>query len=118
MIELNAYLKKRGITTSEMDEARVETQAYIDAYNLRGTRCAAIVVSQNCISCMENGDMGAMSIDSLWHYLASLGPSEMSRPSVFATRKARSSSAVCLPFSRAERNTVEHPQKLARVACV
>ena len=78
----------------------------------------AIVVSQNCISHRENGDMGAMIIDSLWHYLASLGPSEMSRPSVFATRKARSSSAVCLPFSRAERNTVEHPQKLARVACV
>ena len=128
MIELNAYLKKRGIAASEMEEARAETQAYIEAYNLREARRAsnmtqvqvaqAIGASQNRISRMENGDMGAMSIDSLWHYLASLGPSEMSRPSVFATRKARSSSAVCLPFSRVERNTVEHPQKLARVACV
>ena len=80
MAELNAYLKKRGTTASEMEEARTETQAYIDAYNLREARRAsnmtqvqvaqAIGVSQNRISRMENGDMGAMSIDSL---IAALG---------------------------------------------
>ena len=83
MIELNAYLKKRGIAASEMEEARTETQAYIDAYNLREARRAsnmtqvqvaqAIGVSQNRISRMENGDMGAMSIDSLRRYIAALG---------------------------------------------
>ena len=83
MADLNAYLDKRGITAEQMDEARQETQAIIDAYSLKEARKASnmtqaqvaetIGVSQNRVSRMENGDMDAMGIDSLRRYIAALG---------------------------------------------
>ena len=83
MANLNAYLKKRGIAEEQMDEARRITQAYIDAYNLEEVRKASnmtqvqvaqkIGVSQNRISRMENGDMNAMSVESLRRYVSALG---------------------------------------------
>ena len=73
MASLNAYLEKRGITAEQMDEARIRTQAAIDAYNLCEARKAcnmtqvqlarAMGVSQNRVSRMENGDIGSMSLD-------------------------------------------------------
>ena len=83
MADLNTYLNKRGITDEEMDEARLETQAVIDAFSLKEARRAsnmtqvqvacAIGVSQNRVSRMENGDMNAMSVDSLRRYVSALG---------------------------------------------
>lgn len=83
MSDLNAYLEKRGITTEQMDEARAETQAVIDSYNLRQARKASDMtqvelaktmgVSQNRISRMENGDLGSMSLDTLRRYVEALG---------------------------------------------
>lgn len=85
MTELNEYLQKRGISEQRMAEARARTQEVIDAYNLREARRAAHLtqvqmaktmgVSQNRISRMENGDMGAMSVDSLRRYVEALGGS-------------------------------------------
>lgn len=83
MFDLNAYLEKRGITAEQMDEARAETQAVIDSYNLRQARKASDMtqvelaktmgVSQNRISRMENGDLGSMSLDTLRRYVEALG---------------------------------------------
>lgn len=83
MSDLNAYLEKRGIAAEQMDEARAETQAVIDSYNLRQARKASDMtqvelaktmgVSQNRISRMENGDLGSMSLDTLRRYVEALG---------------------------------------------
>ena len=83
MADLNTYLNKRGITDEEMSKARLETQAVIDAFSLKEARRAsnmtqvqvacAIGVSQNRVSRMENGDMNAMSVDSLRRYVSALG---------------------------------------------
>ena len=83
MSDLNAYLEKLGITAEQMDEARAETQAVIDSYNLRQARKASDMtqvelaktmgVSQNRISRMENGDLGSMSLDTLRRYVEALG---------------------------------------------
>ena len=83
MADLNKYLEKRGITDDQMNKARSETQAVIDAFNLKEARKVSnmtqvevarlIGVSQNRVSRMENGDMNAMSIDSLRRYVAALG---------------------------------------------
>lgn len=83
MSDLNAYLEKRDITAEQMDEARAETQAVIDSYNLRQARKASDMtqvelaktmgVSQNRISRMENGDLGSMSLDTLRRYVEALG---------------------------------------------
>lgn len=83
MADLNKYLEKRGITDDQMNKARSETQAVIDAFNLKEARkvsnmtqvevARVIGVSQNRVSRMENGDMNAMSIDSLRRYVAALG---------------------------------------------
>ena len=83
MSDLNAYLEKRDITAEQMDEARAETQAVIDSYNLRQARKASgmtqvelaktMGVSQNRISRMENGDLGSMSLDTLRRYVEALG---------------------------------------------
>ena len=66
-----------------MNKARSETQAVIDAFNLKEARKVSnmtqvevarlIGVSQNRVSRMENVDMNAMSIDSLRRYVAALG---------------------------------------------
>ena len=83
MSDLNAYLKKRGITAEQMSKARAETQAVIDSYNLREARKASDMtqvelaktmgVSQNRVSRMENGDLGSMSLDTLRRYVEALG---------------------------------------------
>ena len=83
MADLNEYLDKRGVSASQMEAARIETQAAIDAFNLKEARkvsnmtqvqvARAIGVSQNRVSRMENGDMNAMSIDSLRRYVSALG---------------------------------------------
>ena len=83
MSDLNAYLKKRGITAEQMGKARAETQAVIDSYNLREARKASDMtqvelaktmgVSQNRVSRMENGDLGSMSLDTLRRYVEALG---------------------------------------------
>ena len=83
MANLNNYLHKRGISDEKMNRARQETQAIIDAYNLKEARkisnmtqvqvAREIGVSQNRVSRMENGDMNAMSIDSLRRYVTALG---------------------------------------------
>ena len=83
MSNLDEYLIKRGVTPAQMKQAEQETQAFVDAYNLREARKAshmtqvqvakAIGVSQNRVSRMENGDLGAMSVDSLRRYVAALG---------------------------------------------
>lgn len=82
---LQDYIAKRGITKDQMVAARQQTFSVIEAFNLREARKASemtqvelaesIGVSQNRISRMENGDMGAMSIDSLRKYIAALGGS-------------------------------------------
>lgn len=83
MADLNEYLNKRGITAEQMDVAREQTQTVIDAYNLREARKAsnltqvelaqAMGVSQNRVSRMENGDINAMSVDTLRRYVEALG---------------------------------------------
>ncbi len=83
MTNLNAYLKARGITEEQMQKARKSTQAAIDAYTLKEARKTSnmtqvqvarkIGVSQNRVSRIENGDMNAMSVDSLRQYVTALG---------------------------------------------
>jgi len=83
MSDLQELIDRYGITEEELEEARTATQAKIDAYNLKEARKAAnltqvqvaqaIGVSQNRISRMENGDLGAMSVDSLRRYVSALG---------------------------------------------
>ena len=83
MSDLNAYLEKRGIDERQMRIARERTQAVIDAYNLREARkacnmtqvqlAAAMGVSQNRISRMENGEIGSMSLDSIRRYVEAIG---------------------------------------------
>lgn len=83
MADLRAYLDKRGVTEQQMEEARSATQAAIDSYNLREARKASNLtqvelarmmgVSQNRVSRMENGDIGAMSLDTLRKYVEALG---------------------------------------------
>ena len=83
MADLKRYLDERGITDDQMIKARQETQAVIDAFNLKEARrvsnmtqvqvARAIGVSQNRISRIENGDLNAMSVDSLRRYVTALG---------------------------------------------
>lgn len=83
MLSIDEYKNKRGITDEQMAEARKDTQAYIDAYNLREARKAnnmtqvelakAMGVSQNRVSRMENGDISAMSIETVRRYVEALG---------------------------------------------
>ena len=83
MSDLNSYLNERGITQAQMEVARNETRELIEAYSLREARMASnmtqvqlareIGVSQNRVSRMENGDLDAMSINSLRRYVAALG---------------------------------------------
>ncbi|MEG1913255.1 MAG: helix-turn-helix transcriptional regulator [Cloacibacillus sp.] len=83
MTNLDDYLKERGITAVQMAKAEELTQAYIDAYNLREARKAnhmtqvelakAMGVSQNRVSRMENGDINAMSVETLRKYIEALG---------------------------------------------
>ncbi len=66
-----------------MERADREIQAYIDAYNLREARKAShmtqvqmakvMSVSQNRVSRMENGGIGAMSIDGVRRCVEAVG---------------------------------------------
>ncbi len=83
MADLNDYLKRRGITEAQMDEARARTQALIDAHALREARKAASMtqvqlakamgVSQNRVSRMENGDVDTMTVSSVRRYVEAVG---------------------------------------------
>ena len=83
MIDLQAYLDARGITAEDMAEARRDTLSHIRACTLREARKAChltqvqmahrIGVSQNRISRMENGNIGAMGLDALRRYVEALG---------------------------------------------
>ena len=83
MSELNDYLTKRGITEEQMEQARITTRAYVDAYTLREARndggmtqvqlARAMGVSQNRVSRMERGDLAAMSLDTIRRYVEALG---------------------------------------------
>lgn len=85
MSTLQTYLDKRGITQEQMQAARAHTQSAIDAYTLREARKASHMtqvelakemgVSQNRVSRMENGDIGAMSIDVIRRYIEAVGGS-------------------------------------------
>lgn len=85
MANLASYLDRRGITDAQMEKAREYTRAAIDAYNLREARKASNMtqaqlaqtmgVSQNRVSRMENGDINAMSLDTLRRYVGALGGS-------------------------------------------
>ena len=85
MSDLKEYLEKRGVSDEQMVEARQRTQACIDAYRLREARKAcdltqvelakAMGVSQNRISRIENGDINAMSLDSIRRYIEAVGGS-------------------------------------------
>ena len=65
MANLSNYLDKRGISDEKMNRARQETQAIIDAYNLKEARkisnmtqvqiAREIGASQNRVSRMVNG---------------------------------------------------------------
>lgn len=83
MLSIDEYKSKRNITDEQMEETHKDTQAYIDACNLREARKAnnmtqielakAMGVSQNRVSRMENGDIEAMSIETVLRYLEALG---------------------------------------------
>lgn len=83
MSELSKYLDKRGITEEQMEEARKRTRSYIEADALRLARTESgmtqvqlaqtMGVSQNRVSRMENGDMSAMSLDTIRRYVEALG---------------------------------------------
>ena len=83
MSDLDHYLEKRGITEEQMQSARERTRAYIGADVLRTARteggmtqaqlAQTMGVSQNRISRMENGDMAAMSLDTIRRYVEALG---------------------------------------------
>ncbi|WP_035425359.1 helix-turn-helix domain-containing protein [Atopobium fossor] len=83
MTSLSDYMQQRGISAEQMDEARKNTQIHIDAYSLREARKANCMtqvemaqimgISQNRISRMENGDINAMSLDTLRKYVEALG---------------------------------------------
>lgn len=83
MSDLNEYLAKRGVTGEQMERARRHTREYVDAYALREARSQcnltqvelanSMGVSQNRVSRMENGDLSAMSIDTIRRYIEALG---------------------------------------------
>ncbi|EUB31588.1 helix-turn-helix domain-containing protein [Olsenella uli] len=83
MLTGREILRERGITDEQMQVARERTQAYVDAYNLREARKAshmtqvqvadAMGVSQNRVSQIENGDVDAMTVNSIRRYVEALG---------------------------------------------
>ena len=83
MLTGREILRERGITDEQMQVARERTQAYVEAYNLREARKAshmtqvqvadAMGVSQNRVSQIENGDVDAMTVNSIRRYVEALG---------------------------------------------
>lgn len=74
MLTAKDIMRERGITEKDMAKAREDTQAYIEAYNLRSARkqqhmtqtqvADAMGVSQNRVSQIETGDVDAMTVSS------------------------------------------------------
>jgi len=87
MAHLSAYLDTRKVSRGQMDPRDRRRRLWIDAYGLRKACKAsgrtqvqvakAIGVSQNRVSHMESGDMGATDIGSSRRYIAVLGGSLM-----------------------------------------
>ena len=85
MAHLSAYLDTRKASRGQMERRDRRRGLWIDAYSLHEAYKAfgrtqvqvakAIGVSQNRVSHMESGDMGATGIDSLRRYIAVLGGS-------------------------------------------
>lgn len=85
MAHLSAYLDTRKVSRGQMERRDRRRRLWIDAYSLHEACKAfgrtqvqvakAIGVSQNRVSHMESGDMGATDIDSLRRYIAVLGGS-------------------------------------------
>lgn len=83
MITAKDIMRERGITEKDMAKAREDTQAYIEAYNLRSARkqqhmtqtqvADAMGVSQNRVSQIETGDVDAMTVSSIRRYAEALG---------------------------------------------
>ncbi|WP_278590858.1 helix-turn-helix domain-containing protein [Olsenella uli] len=83
MLTGREILRECGITDEQMQVARERTQAYVDAYNLCEARKAshmtqvqvadAMGVSQNRVSQIENGDVDAMTVNSIRRYVEALG---------------------------------------------
>ena len=87
MAHLSAYLDTRKVSQGQMEGRGRRRGLWIDAYGLREACKAsgmtqvqvtkAIDVSQNRVSRMESGDMGATGIGSSRRYIAVLGGSLM-----------------------------------------
>lgn len=87
MAHLSAYLDTRKVSQGQMEGRGRRRGLWIDAYGLRKACKAsgmtqvqvtkAIDVSQNRVSRMESGDMGATGIGSSRRYIAVLGGSLM-----------------------------------------
>lgn len=85
MAHLSAYLDTHKVSRGQMERRDRRRGLWIDAYSLHEACKAfgrtqvqvakAIGVSQNRVSHMESGDMGATGIDSLRRYIAVLGGS-------------------------------------------
>lgn len=85
MAHLSACLDTRKVSRGQMERRDRRRRLWIDAYSLHEACKAfgrtqvqvakAIGVSQNRVSHMESGDMGATGIDSLRRYIAVLGGS-------------------------------------------
>ena len=85
MAHLSAYLDTHKVSRGQMERRDRRRGLWIDAYSLHEACKAsgrtqvqvakAIGVSQNRVSYMESGDMGATGIDSLRRYIPVLGGS-------------------------------------------
>ena len=83
MLTMDEYKAKRGITEEDMRAARERGRAYVDAFGLREARKAshmtqvqvadAMGASQNRVSQIENGEVGAMTVGSIRRYVEALG---------------------------------------------
>lgn len=73
MSRVSQYIAEFEITDEQMTVARAETQAYVDAYNLRKLRSARDMTqdgsgqeasaSSDCASCTEDGAVSSMHLD-------------------------------------------------------
>ena len=66
MSNLDAYLKKRGITEQQMQEAREDTQVLIDAHTLREARKAAHLMQAEVAEDMFAGWTGSYQPPADW----------------------------------------------------
>lgn len=74
MSRVSQYIAEFGITDEQMNAARAETQAYVDAYNLQKSRRArdmtqakpdqTVCALPDCVSCMEDGAISSIHLDN------------------------------------------------------